>query len=55
MISMMIPLLDLKKQYHFIKEEIDARLQEIFESGMFTQGLQLKHFEEEIAKLCQEL
>ena len=50
---MMIPLLDLKKQYHFIKEEIDARLQEIFESGMFIQGLQLKHFEEEIANFCQ--
>ena len=50
---MMIPLLDLKKQHHFIKEEIDARLQEIFESGMFTQGLQLKHFEKEISNFCQ--
>ena len=49
----MIPLLDLRKQYHSIKPEIDARLREVLESSRFILGPQVKSLEEEIAGLCQ--
>ena len=49
----MIPLLDLRKQYLSIKEEIDARLQEILESGRFILGPQVKSLEEEMAEFCR--
>src|SRR3989338_8584612 len=49
----MIPLLDLKKQYYSIKQELNARLQEILESGKFILGPQVKSLEEEIADFCQ--
>jgi dTDP-4-amino-4,6-dideoxygalactose transaminase len=48
----MIPLLDLKRQYQSIKNEIDARLREIIESGTFILGPQVKSLEEEMAKFC---
>ncbi len=48
----MIPILDLKKQYHSIKKEIDARLQEILESGIFILGPNVKSLEKEIADFC---
>jgi len=49
----MIPLLDLKKQYYSIKHEIDSQLKEIFESGKFILGPQVKSFEKEIANFCR--
>lgn len=49
----MLPLLDLIKQYHSIKREVDERLQEILESGKFILGPQVKGLEEEIAQFCQ--
>lgn len=49
----MIPLLDLTKQYHSIKHEINATIQEVLESGRFILGPQVKSLEEEIANFCQ--
>lgn len=49
----MIPLLDLKKQYLSIKQEIDARLAQVLESGKFILGPQVKSLEEEMAEFCQ--
>lgn len=49
----MIPLLDLRKQYYSIKHEIDARLQEVFESGRFILGPQVRSLEQELANFCQ--
>jgi len=37
------------RQYHAIKTEIDARLQEVLESGEFVMGPMLKRFEKELA------
>ncbi|MFH1045730.1 MAG: DegT/DnrJ/EryC1/StrS family aminotransferase [Candidatus Omnitrophota bacterium] len=49
----MIPLLDLRKQYHTIKDEIDQRIAEILESGNFILGPEVKKLEEEMARFCQ--
>jgi dTDP-4-amino-4,6-dideoxygalactose transaminase len=45
----MIPLVDLTAQYHSIKEEIDAAVNEILESGHFILGPAVNKFEESIA------
>ncbi len=37
------------RQYHAIKSEIDARLQEVLESGEYVMGPMLKRFEKELA------
>ncbi len=37
------------RQYHNIKAEIDARMQEVLESGSYVMGPMLKRFEEELA------
>jgi len=49
---MNIPLLDLKRQYHSIKLEIDEAIQKVLESGRFILGPEVKAFEEEIATYC---
>lgn len=49
----MIPLLDLKKQYESIKEEIDQRVIDVLESGRFILGPEVKSLEEEVARFCQ--
>ncbi len=46
----MIPILDLKPQYHALKKEIDAALLSVCESTHFILGPQVKSFEEEFAK-----
>jgi len=38
------------RQYHAIKSEIDARLQEVMESGEYVMGPMLKRFEKELAE-----
>ena len=48
-IEVNVPLLDLKAQYHQIKEEIDAAVAEVFESQYFILGPKVKAFEERIA------
>ncbi|MBN3038335.1 MAG: DegT/DnrJ/EryC1/StrS family aminotransferase [Candidatus Omnitrophica bacterium] len=50
---MTIPLLDLKKQYQSIKQEIDARISKILESGRFILGPEVSSLEAEVADFCQ--
>lgn len=45
----MIPLVDLIAQYHSIKDEIDAAINETLESGHFILGPAVSKFEESIA------
>ncbi len=40
------------RQYHGIKKEIDAKLQEVLESGEYVMGPMLKRFEKELADYC---
>jgi len=49
---MTIPLVDLKAQYDSIKEEIDAAIQRVLQSGQFILGSEVKAFEDEMAAYC---
>ncbi|RNC63051.1 MAG: dTDP-3-amino-3,4,6-trideoxy-alpha-D-glucose transaminase [Candidatus Dichloromethanomonas elyunquensis] len=49
---MSIPLLDLKKQYLSIKEEIDQAVLQVLDSCKFIFGPEMKAFEDEIAAYC---
>ena len=49
---MKVPLLDLKKQYHSIKEEILTAAEEIFESQYFILGPKVEALEKDIAGYC---
>lgn len=49
---MKVPLLDLKKQYQQIKEDIVPATQEIFESQMFILGPRVEEFEKKAAEYC---
>ena len=49
----MIPFVDLKMQYHSIKSEIDAAIQNILENSQFILGKEVAGFEEEFAAYCQ--
>jgi dTDP-4-amino-4,6-dideoxygalactose transaminase len=40
------------RQYHNIKNEIDAAIHEVLESGSFVMGPKLKQFESELAAYC---
>jgi len=46
----MIPLIDLKAQYHSIKKDIDRALLETLEAGHFVHGVHVEQFEKEFAK-----
>ena len=46
---MQVPFYGHVKQYHNIKAEIDANLQEVLESGQYVMGPMLKRFERELA------
>src|SRR5580700_2394249 len=48
----MIPLADLKTQYHSIKAEIDAAISGILESSQFILGREVAAFEEAFAEYC---
>lgn len=48
----MIPFLDLKAQYHSIKEEIDSAVIRVIESSQFVLGPEVAAFEEEFAAHC---
>jgi dTDP-4-amino-4,6-dideoxygalactose transaminase len=48
----MIPLVDLKAQYHSIKAEIDAAIAGVLESSQFVLGPEVAAFEEEFAAYC---
>jgi len=47
---MKVPFLDLKSQYHSVKEEIFRELNEIFENTAFVLGKHVQEFEKEFAK-----
>ncbi|MEW5898908.1 MAG: DegT/DnrJ/EryC1/StrS family aminotransferase [Bacillota bacterium] len=49
---MKIPLIDLKAQYLSIKEEIDAAVLSVLESGQYILGPNVQAFEEEMAAYC---
>jgi dTDP-4-amino-4,6-dideoxygalactose transaminase len=51
----MIPYLDLKTQYHAIKDEIDAAVLGVLESTQFILGEEVAAFEREFATYCQAL
>jgi dTDP-4-amino-4,6-dideoxygalactose transaminase len=48
----MIPYLDLKAQYHSIKDEIDAAVARVLESSQFILGEEVAAFEKEFAAYC---
>jgi dTDP-4-amino-4,6-dideoxygalactose transaminase len=48
----MIPFVDLKAQYHNIKEEINAAIARVLESSQFVLGDEVAAFEEEFAAYC---
>lgn len=49
----MIRFVDLKAQYHSIKEEIDSAVMSVLESTQFVLGKEVAAFEEEFADYCQ--
>lgn len=50
---MNIPILDLSRQYHNIKTEINEALERVMESTHFILGPEVKKLEEDIAKYCE--
>jgi dTDP-4-amino-4,6-dideoxygalactose transaminase len=46
---MKVPFYGHQRQYQSIKSEIDAKMQEVIQSGQFVQGPMLKKFEDELA------
>lgn len=48
-----IPFVDLQAQYFGIKEEIDAAIARVLESGQFVLGKEVAAFEEEFAAYCR--
>ena len=49
---MRIPLVDLKRQYLSIKNEIDGAIQEVIDKSAFIMGENVQEFEDEFAKFC---
>ena len=49
---MKVPLLDLKKQYNKIREEVMSTVKEVFESQVFILGPKVQELEEKIAEYC---
>lgn len=47
-----IPLVDLRRQYHLIRNEVGMEIREVLESGRFILGENVEAFEEEFAKYC---
>jgi len=49
---MTIPLVDLKAQYDSIKDELDAAIHRVVQSGQFILGPEVKTFEDEMTAYC---
>ena len=47
---MSLPLLDLKAQYQSIREEVQAAVNRVLESGQYIMGPEVKAFEQEVAE-----
>jgi dTDP-4-amino-4,6-dideoxygalactose transaminase len=50
---MKIPLVDLKAQYEYIRDEIDAAIQGVLATSAFIGGPYVRAFEEAFAKFCE--
>ena len=50
---MKVPLLDLKKQYETIKDEVLSAADEVFESQQFILGSKVEELEEKVAAYCR--
>lgn len=50
---MPVPLLDLKRQYTELQQEMDAAVLKVLDHGGFILGPEVKELEAQIAKLCQ--
>jgi dTDP-4-amino-4,6-dideoxygalactose transaminase len=50
--ELVIPFLDLKAQYRQIKEEVNAEILQVIESGQFVLGPQVAAFEERFSAYC---
>ena len=48
----MIPTLELKRQHQALKDEIDAAVAQVFDSGWFVLGKNVEAFEQEFAEYC---
>jgi len=48
----MIPILDLRKQYLCLKDEIDAAIQEVLKGGQFILGPAVTKLEDRVAAYC---
>jgi dTDP-4-amino-4,6-dideoxygalactose transaminase len=48
----MIPLVDLKAQYHSIKKDIDKAIAGVLESSQFVLGNEVANFEQEFSSCC---
>jgi dTDP-4-amino-4,6-dideoxygalactose transaminase len=51
--KMKVPLLNLKKQYEGIKEDVMRAVNEVFDSQMFILGPKVEELEKEIASYCR--
>jgi dTDP-4-amino-4,6-dideoxygalactose transaminase len=49
---MTVPLLDLKRQYAPLRQEIEARLRAVIESQQFILGPEVEAFEEDVRSFC---
>jgi dTDP-4-amino-4,6-dideoxygalactose transaminase len=47
-------LIDLKREYNFLKNKINSEVQRVFEEGSFTLGKELKNFEDNFARYCNK-
>jgi dTDP-4-amino-4,6-dideoxygalactose transaminase len=47
-----VPFFDLKRQYHSIKNELDATIQQVMDSCRFVLGEKVISFEKEFASFC---
>ena len=47
-----IPIIDLKRQYASVKEEVDSAIRRVVEGGRYMMGAEVEAFEEEFAAYC---
>lgn len=47
-----LPLVDLKRQYQALRDEVLPKIEEVIKSGMFIGGSEVQNFEEEFASFC---
>lgn len=47
-----LPLVDLKRQYQALRDEVLPKIEEVIKSGRFIGGSEVQNFEEEFASFC---